>query len=109
MVEPGRVKHRWKDYIEQLLNIENDWNGFDGEDVYEGTKKLIKEAEALTAIGWLNCNKAGGPTGVVDIFKAAGSAGVKAMTVLCDKILFKGNMSTDWELSIPVPIYKEER
>ena len=27
-----------------------------------------------------------------DIFKAAGSAGVKAMTMLCNKILFGGNM-----------------
>ena len=101
------MKQRWTDYMEQLLNIENDWNSFDGEDVYEGSEMLIMEAEVLTAIRWLKCNKAGGPTGFVgDTFKAAGSAGVKAMTVLCNQVLFGGNIPTDWELSILVPVYK---
>ena len=39
LVDPDGVKQRWKDYMEWFLTIENDWNGFDGEDVYEGPKK----------------------------------------------------------------------
>ena len=107
VVEPDRVMQRWKNYMKRLLNIENDWNGFDGENVYEGLKKLVTEAEVLTAIGQLVCNKVGGPTGLVgNIFKVVGIAGAKAMIMLCNKILFEGNITSDWELSILLPIYK---
>ena len=77
-----------------------------GEDICEGPEKLIMEAEVLTAIQRLKCNKAGRPTRLVgDIFKAAGNAGVKTIIVLY-KILFEINIPNDWELSIPTFIYK---
>ena len=65
VVEPDEVKQRWKDYLKRLVNIENDWNGFDVEDVCEEPQNLIAVAKVLTAIGRLKCNKAGGPSGLV--------------------------------------------
>ena len=50
VVESEGVKQRWKDYMERLLNIENDWNGFDRENVYEGTEKFITEGTGIDCI-----------------------------------------------------------
>ena len=96
VAEPDEVKQRWKDHVKRLLNMENDWNGFDGEDIYECSEKVITEVEVMAANGQLKCNNARRPTGLVDdTFKAAGNAGEKAMSELCNKILFEGNKHSD--------------
>ena len=105
VVEPEKVKQIWKEYMERLLNEKNKWNGLLDNCIFEGPEKLITEAEVWNAIGQLKNGKAGGPTGLVgEIFKASGSVGVKAMAVLCNKVLFEGTMPRDWELSTLVPI-----
>ena len=54
----------------------------------------------------VKCKKAGGPIGLAEnIFKAASNAGVKAMTILCNKILFEGYIPSEWELNILVHVY----
>ena len=78
MVEPEKVKERWKGYMEGLLNVENDWDGIvDGEKV-EGPQERITEHEVENAIRQMKSGKAGGPTNVVgEMICAAGKKGVK--------------------------------
>ena len=64
----AKLWSNWKDYMEQLLNIDNDWNGFGGEHIYEELEKLITEAEMLTAIGCLKCNKVASQQGLWVMF-----------------------------------------
>ena len=107
LMEPERVKNRWKEYMERLLNVENEWNGLVDNAIYEGPEKHITKVEIKNAINLLKCGKAGGPTGLVgDIFKAAGDVCVTSMTVLCNKVFWEGVVPSDWELSTLVPLFK---
>ena len=60
--------------MERLYKAVNDWNSFDGEDMYEGPEQLIMEAEVMNANRWLKSYKTVEPTElVVDSFKNYGT------------------------------------
>lgn len=55
----------------------------------------------------MKSGKAGGPTELVgEMIRAAGQAGVKKMTEICNMVVNEGKIPRDWELSTLVPIYK---
>ena len=59
------MKKIWRKYMENLLNVENYWNGeVDCPEVL-GPCCLITEEEVAVAINGLKIGKAAGPTGVV--------------------------------------------
>ena len=74
---------RWKEYYDQLLNEEFDWNkdsiGSSGEMnnvVTPVDERVISVDEVRLAISKAKSGKAAGPSGVaVDMLKAAGEAG----------------------------------
>ena len=78
LIEGDAVKERWREYMERLLNIENDWDGvLEGYKV-EGPYELINEKEVEEAIKVMKAEKAGGPSEVVgEMLKAAGKKGIK--------------------------------
>ena len=107
VVEPEKIKERWKDYMEQLLNVENDWDGIVDCDVVEGPRECFTEMEVGKAMKQMKSGKAGGPTGLVsEMLNAAGQAGVKMMTEICNMVMSEGKIPRDWELSTLIPIYK---
>ena len=78
LVEADAVKERWREYMERLLNIENDWDGVLEGDKVEGPCELINEKEVEEAIKVMKAGKAGGPSEVVgEMLKAAGKKGIK--------------------------------
>mgnify|MGYP007071599789 CR=1 FL=1 len=107
VVEPEMMKKRWKEYMEQLLNVENEWDGNVECDVVEGPRENITEMEVEKAIGKMKSGKAGGPTDLVgEIIRAAGQVGVKKMTEICNMVVDEEKIPKDWELSTLLPIYK---
>ena len=92
--------------MQRLLNIENNWISFDGEDSYEGPEKLIMEADVMTALRKLKCHKSGGPTRLVVISLRLLICRARTMAMLFNKILFEENISIYWELS-SVKVRKE--
>jgi len=107
LVDPCSVKERWKDYMEKLLNIENDWDKNLTADAVEGPCEKIMESEVANAINMLKSRKAGGPTEVVgEMFKASGEQGAKWMTAICNQVIRDGEIPNDWKRSSLVPIYK---
>ena len=75
LVEADTVKKRWREYMERLLNIENDWDGVLEGDKVKGPCELINEKEVEEAIKLMKAKKAGGPSEVVGgtmIFKGKG-------------------------------------
>ena len=50
LAEADVVKERWREYMERLLNIENDWDGVLEGDKVEGPYELINEKEVEEAI-----------------------------------------------------------
>ena len=62
VVKPEIIKKRWREYMEQLFNVQNDWDGIVECGIVEGPRKLITEMEVDKAIGQMKSRKAGSPT-----------------------------------------------
>src|SRR2546425_5176148 len=83
VVEEEGIMQRWKEYYEQLLNEEFDWNkdnigSFDVINREEASvdERLITVYEVRLAIGKAKSGKAAGPSGVAaDMLKAGGGGG----------------------------------
>src|SRR5437867_11645784 len=82
VVEEEGIMQRWKDYYEQLLNEEFDWNkdNIGSIDVMNREEASVDErvmsvSEVRLAIAKAKSGKAAGPSGVAaDMLKAAGEA-----------------------------------
>ena len=94
------IKKRWKEYIEQLLNVESDWDGIVECGIVEGPRELITEMKVEKRIGQMKSRKAGGLTELVgEIIRAASMVGVKKMTEICNMVVDEEKILKDWELS----------
>src|SRR3989441_962022 len=70
-------------------------------------ERLISVYEARLAIGKAKSGKAAGPSGVAaDMLKAAGEAGVKWVTDICNEVVRSGVVPVDWRRSWMVNVYK---
>ena len=54
----------WKDYIERIMNEENDWNRIVEGDAVEGQVVCVNREEVLQALNEINTGKASGPSEV---------------------------------------------
>jgi hypothetical protein len=109
VTEEGKIKEVWKEYFEQLLNEEFDWDKEKLEEANEvhGPSEEITIGEVKAAIMKAKTGKAPGPTGVVaEMLKAAGDEGVQWMTDLCNAIISEGKIPEDWKKSWMVKVYK---
>src|SRR3989441_2752155 len=114
IVEEEGIMQRWKEYYEQLLNEEFDWNKdsigrIGGTDKVEASvdERLISVSEVRLAIAKAKSGKAAGPSGVAaDMLKAAGEAGVKWVTDTCNEVVRSGVVPVDWKRSWMVNVYK---
>ena len=61
VVKLEMIKKRWREYMEQLLNVENDWNGIVECGIVDGPREFITEMEVEKAIGQMKSRRAGGP------------------------------------------------
>src|SRR5437899_6206057 len=106
-VEEEGIMQRWKEYYEQLLHEEFDWNkdnigSIDVMNREEASvdERLISVAEVKLAIAKANSGKAAGPSGVAaDMLKAAGEAAVKWVTDICNEVMRIGVVPGDWKRS----------
>src|SRR2546425_1028106 len=114
IVEEEGIMQRWKEYYEQLLNEEFDWNkdsigSIGGTDKVEASvdEREISVSEVRLAIAKAKSGKAAGPSGVAgDMLKAAGEAGVKWVTDICNEVARSGVVPVDWRRSWMVNVYK---
>ena len=101
------LKKRWKEYMEKLLNEENEWDELVDADMIEGPEIEISEDEVRKAIKKMKNGKAGGPSELVaDMLKAGGETVVKSFTELCNAIVREGKVPDDWTRSTIVTLYK---
>jgi hypothetical protein len=93
VTDEGEIRDRWKEYFDQLLNEEFDWDrrNLTEAGVVCGPSEEISEEEVFNAVGAMKNGKAGGPSGVVsEMLKASGSEGIRWMTTLFNKIISEG-------------------
>ena len=78
VVDPESVKKKWKEYMKQLMNVENTWNGAVEADLIEVPIECITEMEVENALSAIKLGKALGPKGVSSkMLFAAGRKGKK--------------------------------
>ena len=85
------IKNIWRKYMENHLNVENNWDGEVDCPEGMGPHCLISEEEVSSAIKLkgLKIGKAAGPSGVVsEMMKTAGGFGSRWMTDLINNRLY---------------------
>src|SRR4029077_11194203 len=98
--DEGKIRGIWKDYFNQLLNEEFQWDrsGLDESDAVCGPSEKISEVAVREGVGAQKIGKAAGPSGIVsEMLKASGDEGITWMTSLFNKIIAEGKIPDDWK------------
>lgn len=103
----GDIQERWKNYFQELLNVENERRcGEEGES-NEGLTREIARHEVQSAVRKMKNGKAVGPDVIpVEVWKTLGEEGIDVLWDLMKKMYEKEEMPHDWRKSTIVPIYK---
>ena len=100
-------KDVWKNYMEKLLNEENEWDGVLNDIEIDGEMDDISSDEVRAAMKQMRSGKACGISGVCSEFLVrSGEVGVEVMRDICNKVLRGSSMPEDWTNSLLVPLYK---
>ena len=106
-VSVGDRKKIWKEHMEKLMNVENEWSDSIDASKVEGAVRRIEVEEVRCAMNRMKIGKASGPSGVaLEMFKAGGDKCLKSLTNIFNGILFKNKLPEEWMLSSLVPIFK---
>ena len=83
-------KKIWKEHMEKLMNVENEWSDSIDASKVEGAVRRIEVEEVQYAMNRMKIGKASGPSGVVpEMFKAGGDKCLISLTNIFNDILFK--------------------
>ena len=97
-------KKIWKEHMEKLMNVKNEWNDSIDASKVEGAVKRIEVEEVWCAMNRMKIEKASGSSGVaLEMFKADGD---KCLKNIFNYTLFKNKLPEEWMLSSLVPIFK---
>ena len=104
-----RVKERWKEYFENLLNEEYPREQHQNGTPNQGLTIGVTRAEVESALRKMKNNKATGPDEIpVEAWRALGGEGVDLLWDLMIKIEEQEHIPDEWRESVLVPIYKEK-
>ena len=104
-----RVRGRWKEYFENLLNEEYPREQHQNGTQDQGLTMGVTRAEVESALKKMKNNKAKGPDEIpVEAWRALEGEGVDLLWDLIIKIEEQEHMSDEWRESVLVPIYKEK-
>ena len=107
VTEEGAVRDIWKNYMENIMNTESEWDNDVSCDPIEGPCCQLRREEYSVAVAECGKKKASGTSGVVaELMKASGNLGDQWLTDLGNTILREGKIPVDWTLSYLIPIYK---
>ena len=100
-------KKIWKEHMEKLMNVENEWSDSTDASKVEGAVRRIEVEEVLCAMNRMKIGQASGSSGVtIELFKADGDKCLKSLTNIFNDIFFKYRLLEEWMLSSLVPIFK---
>ena len=107
--DESKIKERWGDYFEHLLNEENPRAVYGDGEPNENLTPAISREEVVKALRKMKKGKATGPDNIpVEVWKSLGEEGIYMLWDLMEKIHQEENMPEEWRDSAIVPIYKEK-
>ena len=107
LMEEEKVKQRWKEYFDDLLNQENPRER--REMRTEETKRDVEDisVEVRTALRKMKNGKAQGPDDIpVEVWIALGNNDVEFLVNFFNRLLQGEKMPDEWRRSVLVPLYK---
>ena len=97
-VDDKGIKDSWKEYMEKLMNEENEWDHKISAEVKEGPADCIRIAEVRAVLKKMKRHRAPGLSGLVaEIIQATVDIGTQWISDLCNGIVKE---------SVVLPIYK---
>ena len=97
----------WKDYMEKVMNEENEWDGDVEVDVTHGPIERVMTEEVVKAIKEMKLGKAAGVSEVAaEHIKASGMVGIEVIMGIANRMLDGEGIPEDWRHSVLVPLYK---
>ena len=99
----------WKDHMEKIMNVENEWDQMAEADMVEGPVEEVTYKEVIKAMNKMKLGKAAGPSEVnMDMIMVSGKFGVGVLKKLCQRVLDGKGMPEEWKISVVVPIFKRK-
>ena len=95
----------WKEYVEKIMNVENEWDQMVEVDMVEGPVEGVTN-EVMETMNKMKFGKAARPSEVNMDIIASGTFGVGVMKKLYQRVLDGKGMSEKWKTSVVVPIFK---
>jgi len=106
-VDEKWTKDSSKDYMEKLMNEENEWDHRILAEIKEGPADCIRIDDVVAAIKKMKRHKVPGLSGLVaEMIQATGDNGTQWLLDLCSVIQKEGSIPKDWKSSVILPIYK---
>ena len=100
----------WKDHMEKIMNVENEWDQMAEADMVEGPVQEVTYEEVIKAMNKMKFGKAAGPSEInMDMIMASGKFGVGVLKKLCQRVLDGKGMPEEWKTSVVVPIFRGKR
>ena len=108
MIVDGKgIRDCWKEYMEKLMNEENEWDHKLSAEVKEGPADCIRMAEVRAVLKKMKMHKAPGLSGLVaEMIQATGDIGIRWILDLCNSTVKEGSIPGDWKSSVVLPTYK---
>jgi len=101
------IKDSWKEYMEKLMNEENERDHRIEATVKEGPADCIRMDKVPVALKMMKRHKAPGMSGLVsEMIQSTGDIGTHWILDLCNVIVKEGCIPEDWKSSMVLPIYK---
>ena len=86
-------KKIWKEHMEKLADVENEWSDSIDASKVEGAVRRIEVEEMWCPMNHMKIGKASEPSGVaIELFKAGGDKCLKSFTTIFNDILFKNKL-----------------
>jgi len=93
-----KIKDSWKEYMEKLMNEENEWDHSILTTVKEGPADCIRNDEVAAALKKMKKHKVPGLSGLVaEMIQTTGDIGTQWILDLCNGILKEGCIPEDWK------------
>jgi len=107
IVDDKGIKDSWKEYMEKLMNEENEWDLKISAEVKEGPADCIRMAEVRAVLKKVKRHKAPGLSGLVaEMIEPTWDIGTQWILDLYNGIVKEGSIPEDWKSSVVLPIYK---
>ena len=101
IVDEKEIKDSWKEYMEILMNEENEWDYGISAEVKEGPADCIRIGEVAAELKKMKRHKVPGLSGLsVEMIQATEGIGTQWLSDLCNGIVKEGCIPEDWKSSV---------